>query len=42
MTDADLTPFYAVYDAFSFALMFPLILAAAILLREILYDQYDD
>ena len=41
MKNADLAPFYAVYDAFSFALVFPFLLLVAILLREIIYDHYD-
>ncbi len=34
----DFAPFYAVYDAFNFALVFPLFLLTAILLRETIYD----
>ncbi len=41
MKNADLAPFYAVYDAFNFALVSPLFFLVAILLREIIYDHYD-
>ncbi len=41
MSGADLVPFYAVYDAFNFALVFPLFFLAAILLGEIIHDHYD-
>lgn len=42
MTNADLAVFYVVHSAFDFAFVFPVLFAIALLLKDMIYDHYDN